>query len=156
ILEFAAAEKQEPAAGMPSMKLEKILPALGVGSLDSLAANINSTADGRAFDFLVGVPGGQREGLFKGVALEKKEESPSRFVPADVIKVQRTRLNGAKAWAAIEETLGKIDPSVAGLVQMMLSSAGKDKDPNFDLKKNLFSNLGDDIIQYEKPPKSTK
>ncbi len=155
ILEYAAAEK-EPMGGMPSMKLDKILPALGFGGLESLAANVNSTTDGSAFDFLVGVPEGQREGLFKVFALEKKDASPPPFVPADVLKMQRTRLNGAKAWAAIEETLTKIDPSVAGLVQMMLGSAGKDKDPNFDLKKNLFSNLGDDIINYEKPPKSTK
>jgi hypothetical protein len=156
ILEYAAAEKQEPTPGMPSMKLEKILPALGFASLDSLAARINSTADGSSADFLIGVPEGQREGLFKVFALEKKDASPPPFVPADVLKMQRTRLNGAKAWAAVEETLMKIDPSVAGLVQMMLGSAGKDKDPNFDLKKNLFSNLGDDIISYERPPKSTK
>ena len=45
---------------------------------------------------------------------------------------------------------------MAGLLQMMLSSAGKDKDPNFDLKKNLIGNLGDDFITYEKAPKSTK
>jgi hypothetical protein len=40
------------------------------------------------------------------------------------------------------------------MVQLMLSSAGKQKDPNFDLKKNLIDNLGDDIITYEKAPKS--
>ena len=36
------------------------------------------------------------------------------------------------------------------------ATAGKDKDPNFDLKKNLIGNLGDDFIQLEKAPKSAK
>jgi hypothetical protein len=158
ILELAAAEKQpEPTPGaMPSMKVDKILPILGFASLESLAANLNSTAEGSAVDFFVGVPEAQRQGLFKLFTLEKKDASPPAFVPADVLKVQRTRLDGAKAWATVEDMLNKLDPSIAGLVQMMLSSAGKDKDPNFDLKKNLFSNLGDDIIQYEKPPKEAK
>src|SRR5690606_5523931 len=59
-------------------------------------------------------------------------------------------------WATLEETLTKIDPSMAGLLQLMLSSAGKDKDPDFDLKKNLIGNLGDDFITIEKAPKSSK
>jgi len=156
ILELAAAEKQEAVPGMPAMKVDKILPVLGFASLDSIAANLNVTADGSSADFLIGVPEGQREGLFKVFALEKKDASPPPFVPADVLKVQRTRLDGQKAWATIESMLGKIDPSIAGLVQLMLSSAGKDQDPNFDLKKNLISNLGDDIIQYTRPPKAAK
>ena len=33
---------------------------------------------------------------------------------------------------------------------MALASAGKEKDPNFDLKKNLIGNFGDDIITIVK------
>ncbi|HTG43853.1 MAG TPA: hypothetical protein VK633_04915 [Verrucomicrobiae bacterium] len=154
ILEFSAAEKQEPVPGMPAMKIDKILPALGFAALESLAAKINSGSEGSAFDFFIGVPEGAREGLFKIFTLEKKDASPPPFVPADVLKFQRTRLDGQKAWTTLESMLGKIEPSLAGLIQLMLSSAGKEQDPNFDLKKNLISNLGDDIIQYQKPPKA--
>lgn len=156
ILASASAEKQEPAGGMPSMKVDKILPALGFESLDTLAAKVSSSSDGSFFEFFAGVPEAQRDGLFKVINLEKKDASPPAFVPADVLKLQRTRLDGAKAWTTLENTLGKIEPSLAGLVQLMLSSAGKDKDPSFDLKKNLINNLGDDIIQYQRAPKSTK
>ncbi len=156
IIESAAAEKPEPVAGMPSMKVDKILPVLGFSSLDSLAASLSSNPEGSALNFFVGVPEGQREGLFKIFNLEKKDASPPPFVPADVLKFQRTRVDAAKAWITIEDMLGKIEPSLSGLVQLMLSSAGKDKDPNFDLKKNLISNLGDDIIQYERASKSVK
>jgi len=52
--------------------------------------------------------------------------------------------------------IGKIQPSMMGMIQLMLSAAGKDKDPNFDLKKNLIGNLGDDFMTYEKNPKTDK
>ena len=61
-----------------------------------------------------------------------------------------------KGWATLEATLSKIEPSLAGMVQLMLGAAGKDKDPNFDLKKNLIENLGDDVIVYTKAPKANK
>lgn len=32
---------------------------------------------------------------------------------------------------------------------MMMDNAGKDKDPSFDLRKNLIANLGDDVITYQ-------
>jgi len=38
-------------------------------------------------------------------------------------------------------------------VKLVMDSAGKDKDPNFDLRKNLIENLGDDIISYSKAPR---
>ena len=157
LLEFAAAEKQEPTpGGMPTMKMDKILPILGFSSLDSLAAKLGSNADGNLFEFFAGIPDSQRDGFFKIFALERKDAGPPPFVPAEALQFKRTRLDMAKAWTTLEEMLGRIDPSIAGLVQLMLSSAGKDKDPNFDLKKNLISNLGDDIIQYSKVPKVAK
>ena len=153
-LKMAAQEPQgEPPPGMPAMKLDKILPALGLGSLQSLSAKMSSGADGTSFEFLVGVPEAQREGLFNLFTLEKKDAAPPAFVPAEAIKFQRTRIDSQKAWTALEGIINKIDPSLAGLVQLMLSSAGKDRDPNFDLKKNLIGNLGDDIIHYVKAPK---
>jgi hypothetical protein len=157
LLQFAQQEKQQqPNGGMPSMSMDKILPALGFGSIESLAGKMGGGAEGSTVEFLIGAPEGQREGLVKLFALEKKEAAPPAFVPADVTKFTRTRIDAQKTWTALENLLNKIDPSVAGFVQLMLSSAGKDKDPNFDLKKNLIGNLGDDFIQFEKAPKSAK
>src|SRR5262249_45059178 len=33
--------------------------------------------------------------------------------------------------------------------------AAKEKDPDFDIKRNLFGNLGDDLITYQKAPTGT-
>src|SRR5258708_11271124 len=34
------------------------------------------------------------------------------------------------------------------------TATAKDKDPSFDVRKNLIGNLGDDMISYEKPARS--
>lgn len=156
LLQFANEQKAEAEPGMPSMSMDKILPALGFSSIESVGGKLGGGSDGSLVEFLVGAPEGQREGIVKLLTLEKKDSAPPGFVPADVTKFQRTRIDSQKAWATLEAMINKIDPSIAGLLQLMLSSAGKDQDPDFDLKKNLIGNLGDDFIQYEKPPKSTK
>jgi len=39
-------------------------------------------------------------------------------------------------------------------MKTMLELAGKDKDPNFDFRKQIIGNLGDDLISYEKVPRN--
>ncbi|MGZ8939066.1 MAG: hypothetical protein ACXW32_07635 [Limisphaerales bacterium] len=156
VLQMASKEQEAPPTGMPALQPDKILPALGFSSIDSISARLGGSADGSVIEFMLGAPEGRREGIFKLLTIEKKDAAPPGFVPADVTKFQRTRVDSQKAWATLESIVSKIDPSMAGLLQLMLSSAGKDKDPNFDLKKNLIGNLGDDFIQYEKAPKTAK
>jgi len=153
---LASAGEGGDAGGMPGMNLQKVFPALGLGGLSSMASSGGAGPEGAWGQFLLAVPETQREGIFKIFALEKKDASPPPFVPADAIQFRRTRLDARKAWDGIEALLAKIDPGLAGLAQMMISTAGKDKDPNFDLKKSLIANLGDDFIQYQKGPKSSK
>ena len=38
------------------------------------------------------------------------------------------------------------------MIDFILQNAGKDKDEHYDLKSELLSNLGDDVINYEKAP----
>ena len=156
VLQMASKERENPAGGMPSLQPEKMLPALGFSSVESLSAKLGGGADGVIMEFMLAAPEARREGLFKLLTLEKKDAAPPAFVPADVTKFRRTRIDAQKAWATLEGIVSKIDPSMSGLLQLMLSSAGKDKDPNFDLKKSLIGNLGDDFIQYEKAPKAGK
>jgi hypothetical protein len=42
------------------------------------------------------------------------------------------------------------------MLKMTMEMAGKDKDPNFDLRKTVIDNLGDDIVSYQRPPRSAK
>jgi len=77
-------------------------------------------------------------------------------VPADAIKFQRWRLDGQKAWSTLEKMLTDISPAaIAGINSLLdyANAVAREKDPGFDVKKNLIGNLGDDFVCYEKSPR---
>jgi hypothetical protein len=152
-----AAEQKAPAGDdpMPMPSPDKIMEAIGLRGLKTFALSGQLTGEGSTMQFHLGVPQDQRKGLFQILVPEAKDSSPPAFVSADVTKFMRWRLSGQKLWATIESTLTSLSPQMGGLLQMTLGAAGKDKDPNFDLKKQLIGNLGDDIISYEKAPTGT-
>lgn len=141
-----------PDAAMAMPSVDKIMDALGIRGLKTFAMSGRLTSDGSFAQFQLGVPKDQRKGIFQILTPEQKDSAPPAFVPADATKFMRWRLNGQKLWATLENTIASISPQMGGLLQMTLGAAGKDKDPNFDLKKQLIGNLGDDVISYEKPP----
>jgi hypothetical protein len=142
------------AKGVENLRIQKILPALGLGDLKTIAFRLGAGPEGYESTVFLTVPEASREGLLKIIAPPAKDASPPPFVPADAIKFQRLRIDFQQAWASFENVLQKIDPSVAGIVQLMLNAAGKDKDPNFDLKKSIIESISDDFISYEKASKN--
>ena len=147
------AEASQPDQGFAPTRPDKIMSALGLNGLQSLAFNLRDSADGSLGTFQLNVPETGRKGLFKLLSFDAKDANPPPFVPADAVKFNRVRLDLQKAWATFESTLVEAAPPAAGVLKMLLENAGKDKDPNFDLRKNLIENLGDDIILYEKSPR---
>lgn len=135
------------------MSAGKVLSALGFSSLQTLACSLRDTSDGCLMNLAINVPETSRNGLIKALAFAPKEAAPPPFVPADVAKFMRWRLDLQKTFDTIENVLKEAVPPLAGAVSFMLDSAGKDKDPDFDLRKSLFGNLGDDIITYQKAPR---
>jgi len=132
---------------------DKILAATGLTGLQTIAFNLRDSSDGFVINFNLNVPENNRRGLFKVFAHEARDANPPPFVPADAVKFTRWRLDLQKAWNTLESTLTEAIPQASSVVKMMMDSAGKDKDPNFDLRKQLIANLGDDIINYQKVPR---
>ncbi|HEY1489441.1 MAG TPA: hypothetical protein VGF90_00260, partial [Verrucomicrobiae bacterium] len=65
---------------------------------------------------------------------------------------------GKKAWDTLQKVLADISPQAKSGISFMIdavNAAAKEKDPDFDLNKNLFGNIGDDMISYEKAPRGT-
>lgn len=151
--EQAGAQNQP---GMPNMSVDKFLPALGLAGLESIGFQFSGNNDGGFGEFFISVPEAQREGLFKMLALQKKESAPPPFIPAEAVKFQRWRLDVQKAWEALEATISKIDPNIAGMFMGMINQVGKEKDPNFDFEKNFIGNIGDDLISFSKSPRNMK
>jgi hypothetical protein len=145
-----------PMAAM--FNVQKIISATGLGGLKTLAFSLQTASEGVSFQFFMGVPESGRQGIFKLFPAPGKESGPPPFVPADAVKFQRCRIDGQKAWATLQSMLGEISPEMIGSLNFILDTANeaqKQKDPNFDLRKNLFGNLGDDLITYEKAAQGT-
>jgi hypothetical protein len=130
----------------------KIMAAMGLNGLRSLGFGAQLAEDGSQFEFLIGLPESERTGLVRLLIPEAKPAGPPAFVPADVARFQRMRLNLPRAWSSLEEVAYTVLPTARGIVDMMLFSVGKDQDPNFDLRRELFGNLGDDLIVMERAP----
>jgi hypothetical protein len=134
---------------MPTM--EKILHALGLSSVQSITFYARQMPDGSLANISVRVPESERKGLFRILAVDAKDASPPPFLPADAAKFSRWRIDLQQGWTTIENALVEISPQFASLPRMILDVAGKDKDPNFDFRKQLLANLGDDLMFYEGP-----
>lgn len=152
-------EQPNPAAPnpLPIPPLGKILSATGLQGLKSAAVAFRNPGDGSQLDFFLGAPEAGREGLLKLLALDVKDSNPPAFVPADAVKFQRARLNFAKTIATLEKMLNDFSPQALNTWNFILSNgneAAKQDDPDYDLRKNLFGNLGDDLITYEKAPRA--
>jgi len=133
----------------------KMLEAVGLQHLQSLAFSARNVPAGTYIQFQAAIPESQRQGLFKIFNLDKTDASPPPFVPQDSVKFQRIRINLSQAWNNLESLATTISPQAAGAFKLIFESAGKDKDPNFDLRRELFGNLGNDLITYEKNPRGT-
>ena len=150
-----SANKKESDAPDPfaTMKPDKVLTAIGLAGLKTIAIHFQDSSEGSLIQVFLGVPEASRQGIFKILAGEPKECAPPQFVPADALKFRRWRLDGQKAWAALEKMLAEISPQSLNGMNFLLdtaNTAAKEKDPSFDIRKNLIGNLGDDIITYEK------
>jgi len=146
----AAAPNQNPFAPAP----DRVLAAAGLNSLKTLALSAKQTSEGEFAEVFLGVPEDGRRGLFKLLATEAKEAGPPPFVPADAVQFFRWRLDGQKAWAALEALVNEVSPGQFAMVTQALEGGVKQRDPDFDLKKNLVANLGDDLISYQKVPRT--
>ncbi len=147
------ASERQP--GPFSLPMAKVLPAIGLGGLKTVAFKLSATAEGASVEAFVGVPEADRQGVFQILAPLPKEAAPPSFVLADAVKYHRWRLDAQKAWTSLETILSSISPQIAGILQLSLEAIGKDKDPNFDFKKNLIGSLGDDFISIQKVPRSS-
>lgn len=144
------ADSADPFAPKP----DKIMSAVGLNGLKSLAFAFTDAPEGGTVKFVLGAPESSRQGLLKLFMPETKDSGPLPYIPADTAKFSRWRIDLQKMFGGIETMVTEISPAAAGVFKMVLDSAGKDQDPNFDLRKELIGNLGNDVISVQKAPRS--
>lgn len=129
-----------------------LIEALGIKGLKSISFSLVEDKEGGAAEFFLAAPAAERKGLLKMFEAEVKEALPPAFVPGDATKCVRYRLDLQNTWKTLENALMDINPALAGLLRTFTMSS---KDPNFDFVKSIIGNLGDDIIIYQKKPRSS-
>jgi hypothetical protein len=147
----AAGAGNNPQAPKP----DKVLDALGLKGLKTLAFGVRDNADGSFVDMNIKSPWAERKGLLKLLATEPKDAGIPAFVPADAVAFWRWRLDGQKFWASLEAMINEIAPGMLGFFTAQVDAALKEKDPNLDFRRSFLMNLGDDLIGYQKAPRST-
>ncbi len=142
-------------SAMPQFAGAKILGATGLGGLKSASFAVREKPEGSTIALHLTAPEATRTGLLKILALPAKDAGIPAFVPADATKFTRVRLDGKQTWAELQKMVAVISPQgLAGLNSVidMANTLAQVKDPGFDLRANLFGNLGDDIVVYGKAP----
>lgn len=138
-----------------SQNMVKILETLGLDSLKSFSLTLRESRDGSHLNIHLNTPAENRTGLVSLLALPQRDASVPPFVPADVVKYSRLRLDGQQAWATAEKLVSSFSPSGLSYLNSIIdlaNTSAQQKDPGFDLRSYLFGNLGDDLISYQEEP----
>ena len=156
IAHIPAAEPNPNAPSLfPVMSPAMVLNSAGLMGLKSVSLAYHQTREGTTATLFLSAPEATRQGLLKMLATPPKDAAPPAFVPADALKYWRWRLDGQKIWAELQKSLSAISPSIASSVNAfidMANSLAQQKNPSFDLRKNLIANLGDDWMGFERAP----
>ena len=148
-----ASAGDDDANAASAFKPNAMLAAAGLTGLTSASFTYRILPEGLSAQLFVGAPETKRRGLLKAFVSEARDSNPPSFVPSDATKFWRWRINIPQSWAQIEAMLNEFNPQYGSAINLVLQTAGKDKDEHYDLKSELLGNLGDDIIHYEKAPR---
>jgi len=150
-----AAPNPEAPSFFPSFSPSAVLRTSGLTSLKSASLAYREAHDGSQLNLFLAAPEAARQGILKILAFVPKDANPPVFVPAGAVKFSRWRIDGQKSWAELEKMINAISPGgMAGINATIdaINGLARQKDPDFDLRKNLIANLGDDFISYQKAP----
>jgi hypothetical protein len=151
-VDTSEAETPSPLAGLSSAKT---LGLVGLGGLKSASFALRESHEGMMLTLHLTAPEAERSGLLKILALPPKDAGVPPFVPADAVKFSRVRLDGKQTWAELQRMIAGVSPNGQASLNAVINianSLGQQKTPGFDIRNDLFGNLNDDIISYQKPP----
>lgn len=132
--------------------LDQILTASGLDGLKSVSFAYRESRDGAEVEFYAAAPESTRQGLLKMFAAAPKDANPPPFVPAAATKFWRWRVDGQKSWTELKRTMDAISPNSLDRFIQLANATAQQQDPDFDVRKDLINNLGDDWMCYTLAP----
>jgi hypothetical protein len=151
-------DSDAPPSLMSGLSAAKIFGALGLTGMKSASFALRESREGSSLTVHVAAPEDGRAGLLKIFALPPKDAGVPPFVPAEAVKFSRVRLDGKQTWAELQKMIAGLSPNGQASLNAVINianSLGQAKNPAFDLRNDLFGNLNDDIISYQKPATGT-
>jgi hypothetical protein len=155
---LTVADNPEAPSPIPMPDVNKMFTAAGLTAVRSVSFGYQHSEAGGLAELFVSAPESIRTGLIQLLAMESKDANPPAFVPADVVKFSRARLDGQKLIATLEKMVSAMFPEGLSTWNFLLNNANEAArldNPNYDIRKDIFGNLGDDLITYEKKPTGT-
>ena len=157
VLSHSPPEPPNPEAPsfLPSFSPATLLNASGLMGLKSVSLAYRESHDGSQLNLYLSAPEAARQGLLKILAAVPEDANPPVFVPASAVKFSRWRIDGQKSWTELEKMISALSPGGLATLNATIDAVNalaRQKDPDFDLRKNLIANLGDDFISYQKAP----
>jgi hypothetical protein len=152
---YVLSQMQPGESSGPWPSFNSILMASGLRDLKSVSFSYRESREGSQMELFAAAPESTRRGLLKMFTAASKDANPPPFVPADAVQFFRWRVDGQKAWSELEKTLSTLSPGMMTYVNsmfMMANANAQQQNPNFDLRKDLIGNLGDDWIKFTKAP----
>lgn len=149
----SAENSDDSSSPFSSFSTARVLDTLGLTGLKSVSFAMHEAREGSMFTLHMTAPESERSGLLKILAIAPKDASVPPFVPADAVKFTRIRLDGKQTWAELQKMIAGLSPSGQAILNSIITAAnslGQQKNPGFDLRTDLFGNLNDDIITYQK------
>ena len=140
------------ASGPMAISWNDIITSSGLSGLKSVSFSYRESRDGAQVEFYAAAPESTRQGLLKMFAAAPKDANPPPFVPAAATKFWRWRVDGQKSWTELKRTLDTVSPGVLDRFIQLANATGQQQDPNFDIRKDLIANLGDDWMCYTMAP----
>jgi hypothetical protein len=138
---------------MPPISPKAVLAASGLTGLKSVSLSYRESREGTKMDFYVSAPEATRQGLLRIIAEVPKDAGPPVFVPDTAIRFSRCRVDLQKSWAELLKMVSGISPGYLSYLNAALDAANgvaQQKTPDFDIRRDLIGNLGDDVITYQK------
>ncbi len=142
--EYAQSEEEGPSDPDP----RTVFDALGFDVLEAAFLTAEMNSSGVRVD--LGITYGLEKGLAKVLAYRPDPPQPA-FIPADAEGFAVVRFDFQGAWAALEETMNAIDPSLLALGATRLAALTQASGVELDLRSGLLETLGDEVVSVQRP-----
>jgi hypothetical protein len=127
--------------------------AIGLGTMQTAAFSLRSTAEGTLFELRLAPQERAPRNLLAALAGPPADTAPPAFVPADALEFDRLRWTASNLPAALEQAFDDFSPRFASTVAFLLDTvqdAAKSKDPSFNLREHLRAGLGEELLRWDR------